>query len=130
MAQRVTSVFGGHIAACAKTTQTQDVGSAEFYAVSHPSWNFRKVQLGRSSTVKRRCHRHHVAGGQLAEHAEKLAAVAVHTGHLLAVDVPAGASGGTKLVKLAVEGLPVSGYAGIADEPFFSVSFDHNLCRL
>jgi hypothetical protein len=28
---------------------------------------------------------------------------------------------------LAVEGLPVGAGAGIADEPFFGVSFDHNL---
>jgi hypothetical protein len=54
-------------------------------------------------------HRYHVAGGQLAEHTEKLAAVAVRAGHLLAIDVPAAASGGAKLVKLAFEGLPVSG---------------------
>jgi hypothetical protein len=32
-----------------------------------------------------------------------------------------------KLVKLAVAGLPHGTYAGIADEPFFGVSFDHNL---
>ena len=29
--------------------------------------------------------------------------------------------------KLALKGLPVSGDAGIADEPFFGVSFDHSL---
>jgi hypothetical protein len=38
--------------------------------------------------------------------------------------------GGAKLVKLAVDGLPVSGYPGIADEPFFRVSFDNNLSRI
>ena len=47
--------------------------------------------------------------------------------HLLAVDVAAAASGGAKLLKLAVEGLPVDADPGIADEPFFRVSFDHNL---
>ena len=72
-------------------------------------------------------HRHHVAGSQLAEQAEKLAAVAVRAGHLLAVDVPGGASGGAKLVKLAVEGLAHGADAGITDEAFFRVSFDHKL---
>ena len=43
---------------------------------------------------------------------------------ILAVNVPAAASGGAKLLKLAVEGPPVSGFAGIADEAFFGVSFD------
>src|SRR5438270_3375507 len=33
-------------------------------------------------------HRHHVAGGQLAEHPVKLAAVDVRARHLLAIDVP------------------------------------------
>jgi hypothetical protein len=32
-----------------------------------------------------------------------------------------------KLLKLVVEGLPHGADAGIADEPFFGVSFDHNL---
>ena len=71
--------------------------------------------------------RHHVSGGQLTEHPVKLAPVGPRAGHLLAVDVPAGASGLTKLLKLAVEGLPVSGHAGVADEPFFGVSFGHIL---
>jgi hypothetical protein len=57
----------------------------------------------------------------------KLAPVGPRAGHLLAVDVAARASGLAKLLKLAVEGLPVSGYASIADEPFFGVSFDRNL---
>jgi hypothetical protein len=35
--------------------------------------------------------------------------------------VPAGASGLAKLVKLAVQGLPVGADAGIADEAFFGV---------
>jgi hypothetical protein len=38
------------------------------------------------------------------------------SGHRLAVDV--GASRRPKLLKLAVEGLPVGADAGIADEPF------------
>ena len=63
----------------------------------------------------------------LAEHAVKFAPVGPRAGHLLAVDVAARASGLAKLLKLAVEGLPVSGYASIADEPFFGVSFDRNL---
>ena len=53
-------------------------------------------------------HRHHVAGGQHAEHPIELAPVGPCTGHLLPVDVAAAASGGgAKLVKLAVEGLRV-----------------------
>jgi hypothetical protein len=47
-------------------------------------------------------HRHHVAGGQFAEHPVKLAPVGARARHLLAVDVPAGASGLAKFVKLAV----------------------------
>ena len=65
------------------------------------------------------CHRHHVAGGQLAEHLVKLAPVGAHARHLLAVDVPAAASRGAKLLKLAVNRLPVGADAGIADEPLF-----------
>jgi hypothetical protein len=42
-------------------------------------------------------------------------------------DVPAAASGLTKLLKLAVEALPVGRDAGIADEPFFRVSLGHIL---
>jgi hypothetical protein len=72
-------------------------------------------------------HRHHVAGGQLAEHLVKLASVGPRAGHLFAVDVAAAASGLAKLLKLAVEGLPVSGDAGITDKPFFGVSFGHIL---
>jgi hypothetical protein len=59
------------------------------------------------------CHRHHVAGSQLAQHPVKLAPVGPCARHLFAVDVPAPASGGAKLVKLAVEGLPVGGDTGI-----------------
>jgi hypothetical protein len=61
-------------------------------------------------------HRHHVAGGQLAEHPVKLAPVGPRTRHLLAVDVSAGASGGAKLLKLRGKGLPHGADAGIADE--------------
>jgi len=64
-------------------------------------------------------HRHDVAGGQLAEHPVKLAAVGPRACHLLAVDVPAAASRRAKLFKLRVKGLPVGADAGIADEPFF-----------
>jgi hypothetical protein len=37
-------------------------------------------------------HRHHIAGGQLAEHFVKLAPVGPRARHLLAVDLAAGAS--------------------------------------
>jgi hypothetical protein len=43
----------------------------------------------------------------MAEHFEKLAPFGPRAGHFLAVDVPAAASGGAKLLKLAVKGLPV-----------------------
>ena len=75
-------------------------------------------------------HRYHVAGDQLAEHPVKLAPDGPRARHLLAVDVAAAAPGGAKLLKLAVEGLPVGGYAGTADEAFFTVSFGHILCKL
>jgi hypothetical protein len=45
----------------------------------------------------------------------------------VAVDIPAAASCGAKLLKLGVEGLPVGADAGIADEPFFGMSFGHIL---
>ena len=67
-------------------------------------------------------HRHHIAGGQPAEHPVKLAPVCPRTGHLLLVDVPAVASGLAKLLKLTVEGLPVGRDASIADEPFFGIA--------
>jgi hypothetical protein len=70
-----------------------------------------------------------VAGGQLVEHPVKLAPLGARARHLLAVDVPAAASGGAELVKLAVEGLPVGAEAGIADKPCFGVSFGHILCK-
>ena len=44
-------------------------------------------------------HHHHVTGGEVVEHAEKLA-----RRHLFAVDVPAAASGGAELVELSIEG--------------------------
>src|SRR5262249_39828232 len=72
-------------------------------------------------------HRHHVTGGQLAEHPVEFAPVRSRAGRLLPVDIPATASGGAKLYKLAVEGLPHGADAGIADEPFFRMNFDHNL---
>jgi hypothetical protein len=43
--------------------------------------------------------------------------------HLLAVDVPAAASGGAQRLELRVKGLPVGRDAGMADQPFFGVSF-------
>ena len=39
------------------------------------------------------------------------------------------ASGGAKLLKLAVERLSVGRDASIADEPFFGLSFGHILCK-
>ena len=51
-------------------------------------------------------------------------------GHLLFVDVPAVAPRLAKLLKLAVEGLPVGADAGVPDEPFFGVCFDYNLRQL
>jgi hypothetical protein len=75
------------------------------------------------------CHRHHVAGEELAEHPVKLAPVGPRSRHLLAEDVPAAASGLAKLLKLAVEGLPVGADAGFAEEPFFGVSIVHILCK-
>jgi len=87
-----------------------------------------QVESAASEAVDPR-HRHHVAGGQLAEHPVKFAPVEARSGHLLALDVAAAASGLTKLLKLAVEGLPVGADAGIADEAFFGVSFAHILCK-
>jgi phosphonate transport system substrate-binding protein len=46
---------------------------------------------GRASKAVDPRHRHHVAGGQPGEHAEKLAPVGPRARHLLAVDVPAAA---------------------------------------
>jgi hypothetical protein len=73
--------------------------------------------------------RHRAAAGQLAEHPVKRAPVGPCARHLLAVDVPAAASSGAELVKLAVEGLPVGVDAGIANEAFFGVSFRPILCK-
>jgi hypothetical protein len=69
-------------------------------------------------------YRHHVSRLETVEHAKKLAAVGPRARHLLAVDVPAVASGGAKLLKLAVEALPVGRDAGIADEAFSEMRFD------
>ena len=73
-----------------------------------------EVEGAACETVNPR-NRHHVAGGQLAEHPVKLASVGPRAGRFLAVDVPAAASGGAKLLKLAVEGLPVGADAGVPD---------------
>jgi hypothetical protein len=43
---------------------------------------------------------------------------------------PAAASGGAKLLKLAVESLPYGADAGIAHKAFLKVSFDHNLGQI
>ena len=66
-------------------------------------------------------------GVKPVEHAQKLAAVGTRAGHLLPVDVPVVASGGAKLLKLAVKGLSVGADAGIADAPFFGMLFGHIL---
>jgi hypothetical protein len=50
-------------------------------------------------------HSHDVAGGELAEHAAKLAPGRPARRHFLAVEVPGAASGDAKPLKLAVEGL-------------------------
>jgi hypothetical protein len=75
-------------------------------------------------------HCHHVAGGEAVEHTEKLAPVGSRACHLLAVDVPAAASGSAKLVKLRVERLPIGADAGVADEVFFGVTFGHILRQM
>ena len=89
-------------------------------------------------TMPNRCYRrggqsaspHHVAGGKLAgiRLSSRRSARAPVT--LLAADVPARASGLAKLLKLAVEGLPVGGDAGIADKAFFEGEFrSYTLCK-
>jgi len=62
-------------------------------------------------------HRHHVAGGEVLEHFEKLAAVVVRARDLLAVNplAPLGA----QLLKLGVERLSVGAHAGIAETSVF-----------
>jgi hypothetical protein len=70
-------------------------------------------------------HRDHVAGAETVEHAEKLAPVSARTRHLLAVDVPVGASGGAKLLKLGIERLAVGADAGIAETVILQVCFGH-----
>ena len=84
----------------------------------------RFTMLNRSNVLRKPVdprHRHHVAGAEFPEHLVKLAPVPV--------DVPAAASGLAKLLKLAVEGLPVGRDAGIADSPFLRASFVHILCK-
>jgi hypothetical protein len=54
----------------------------------------------------------HVTGGEGLQHFEKLAPVGPRARHLLAIDIPAAASGGAKLVKLGVERLAVIRAAG------------------
>jgi hypothetical protein len=62
-------------------------------------------------------HRHHVAGGEVLEHFEKLAAVVVRARDLLAVN-PA-APFGAQLLKLRIERLSVGAHAGISETPVF-----------
>jgi hypothetical protein len=88
--------------------------------------NKSKVLWARGQSASPSPHRR----GQLAEHPVKLPPVGPRAGHLLAVDVPARASGFAKLLKLAVEGLPHGADAGIADKAFFRVSFGHILRQL
>jgi hypothetical protein len=75
-------------------------------------------------------HRHHVSGGEAAQHPQKLAPVGPRAGHLFPVDVPAAAPGGPELLKLAIEGLPIGADASVPDEPFFEMCFDHILRQL
>ena len=92
----------------------------------------RLTMLNRSNVLRKPVdprHRHHVAGAEFPEHLVKLAPVGPRPRHLVPVDVPAAASGLAKLLKLAVEGLPVGRDAGIPDRPFFKVSFVHILCK-
>jgi hypothetical protein len=55
----------------------------------------------------------HVAGGQLLQHLQQLAAVSLRAACLLPVNL--GAPFGAKLGDLGVEGLPVGADAGIAE---------------
>jgi hypothetical protein len=66
-------------------------------------------------------------GASLPSYPVEFAPVDPRARDLLAVDVAAAASGSAQLLKLAVEGLAHGADAGIADKPFFGVSFDHNL---
>jgi hypothetical protein len=64
-----------------------------------------------------------VTSGRPGRHPEKFAPVGPRTCHLLAVDIPAGASGGAKLLKLGVERLAVGADAGISKGAVLHVSF-------
>ena len=68
-------------------------------------------------------HRHHIAGGRLAEHPVKLPPVGARARHLLAGDIPVAASRHPKLIELAVERLPLGADTGISGEAFFTVRF-------
>jgi len=72
----------------------------------------------RSKVLRSARHRHHVAGGEVLEHFEKLAAVVVRARDLLAVN-PA-APFGAQLLKLCVERLSVGAHTGIAETPVFA----------
>jgi hypothetical protein len=67
--------------------------------------------------------RHHIAGGEVVEDPQKLAAVGTRAHKPLGVDVSTIASGPTQLLNLIIEGLPVGRDAGIADQAFFGMSF-------
>jgi hypothetical protein len=60
------------------------------------------------------CHRHHVAGAELAEHPVEFAQVGPRARYLLAVNVAAAASRRAQLLELAVESLPVGADARIS----------------
>jgi hypothetical protein len=66
-------------------------------------------------------HKQHLAGVELVDDAAKLRPVGL---------VPAAASGGAELVKLAVEVLPVGADANTAETAVFGTSFGHILRKL
>jgi hypothetical protein len=71
------------------------------------------------------CHNRCIAGGEVLEHVEKLAAVGPRARHLLAVNF--GASRAAKLLKLGVKGLPIGADSGVAKTAVLRVSFSHIL---
>ena len=86
-----------------------DHGSAKYRKCALAS-TIRLTMPNRSKVLRGKavdaCHRHHVAGGELAEHPVKLAPVGPRARHLLAVDIAAGASCRPELLKLAVRVCP------------------------
>ena len=73
--------------------------STSLYSVNDPLHDPEQVERATGKAVDAR-YRHHVAGGEAAEHAEKFAPVGPGARGLLAVDVPAAASGGAELLRL------------------------------